>query len=139
MRMKRFFCMVLACIAVVGCLSVNAGAVETVEAETSAVIARATNRFSTDIPGDSLYTDEQIIPIGGRRDHHDQRDLHAAVGQRGLWLHRTGWAVLLGQRKKRQCGSDDPGQPARELYAGDQKQFVQYRQRVWVRELLIGR
>lgn len=63
MRMKRFFCMVLACIAVIGCLSVNAGAVETVEAETSAVIARATNRFSTDIPGDSLYTDDKSFPL----------------------------------------------------------------------------
>lgn len=63
MRMKRFFCMVLACIAVIGCLSVNAGAVETVEAETSAVIARAANRFSTDIPGDSLYTDDKSFPL----------------------------------------------------------------------------
>lgn len=63
MRMKRFFCMVLACIAVVGCLSVNAGAVADVEEETSAVIVRATNRFSADIPGDSLYTNDKSFPL----------------------------------------------------------------------------
>lgn len=58
MRMKRFFCMVLACIAVVGCLSVNAGAVEVMEQEISVGITRSTRRFSMDIPGETLLTDE---------------------------------------------------------------------------------
>ena len=58
MRMKRFFCMVLACIAVVGCLSMNAGAVEVMEQEISVGITRSTRRFSMDIPGETLLTDE---------------------------------------------------------------------------------
>lgn len=58
MRMKKFFCMVLAWAAVIGCLSVSVEAVETAEQEMIVGITRSTRQFSIDIPGDTLLTDE---------------------------------------------------------------------------------
>lgn len=58
MRMKRFFCMVLACAAVIGCLSMSAKAVEAMEQEISVAITRSTRQFNVNIPGDTLLTDE---------------------------------------------------------------------------------
>ncbi|MDO4314354.1 MAG: hypothetical protein Q4C45_01160 [Oscillospiraceae bacterium] len=63
MRFKRLFCMVLACATAVGCLSMGAGAVEVAEQETSAIVMRATNRFSLDIPGETLAETETSFPL----------------------------------------------------------------------------
>ena len=63
MRFKRFFCMVLACAAVIGCFSVSAEAFEVVEQETSVTVMRATNRFSLDIPGETRAEMETSFPL----------------------------------------------------------------------------
>lgn len=56
MRFKRFVCMIFACAVVVGCLSVNAGAVHTTDGKAGVTVMRATNRFSAEIPGNTLDT-----------------------------------------------------------------------------------
>lgn len=61
MRLKKLLCIVLACAAVIGCLTINAGAVEVVEQEIA--IVRATNNFNAEIPGNLLFTNDKSFPL----------------------------------------------------------------------------
>lgn len=60
MRVKRFLCILLACATMLGCLSVNAGAAEQ---GTAAAIMRATSKFNMDVPGNTLYTANMVLPL----------------------------------------------------------------------------
>ena len=63
MRMKRFFCMVLACVAAISCLSVNAGAVGMEESNAELIVQRASGRFSMNVSGNTLATASTSFPL----------------------------------------------------------------------------
>lgn len=56
------------CIALVGRLAMNAGAISTGEYEFDASAARAAGRFSVDIPGNAFFYSGYEFPTGGGRD-----------------------------------------------------------------------
>lgn len=63
MRLKRFFCLLLACIVSVSCFSTNAGAVESVDLEVILDVVRASGRFNMDIPAETLLTANTSFPL----------------------------------------------------------------------------
>lgn len=54
MRVKRLFCLFMALVLVATCLCANANAEESVSTDQNLVIARATGRFSMDVPAGTL-------------------------------------------------------------------------------------
>ncbi len=63
MRLKRLFCMVLACAIAVNYLCMNAGAVEKVEQKTDVVVARASGKFSMEVPGNTTVKASSSFPL----------------------------------------------------------------------------
>lgn len=55
MKTRRFFCLLLSCVLVVGCLTAPAGAAVTSELDSEA-ITRATGKFETSILANSIVT-----------------------------------------------------------------------------------
>lgn len=64
MRFKKLFCLVITCVMVMGCLSVEAGAVsEAGPAGEARAVSRASGRFSAEVPADTLYTAKSSFPL----------------------------------------------------------------------------
>lgn len=63
MRMRKSFCIFLMCIVFAGSLTMNAAAIRTGEYEFDISVARATGRFSVDIPGKSFFTADTSFPL----------------------------------------------------------------------------
>ncbi len=63
MRRKKLFCAALACVLAISCLCTNAGAVERTAPETEVGIARASGKFSMDIPGNTAKEAESSFPL----------------------------------------------------------------------------
>lgn len=63
MRVKKLICTVLACAMFVSCLCINAGAIECTPQEEVISIARATGRFSTDVPGGATFQASTSFPL----------------------------------------------------------------------------
>lgn len=61
--MRKRLCIFLMCIVFVGSLTVNAAAISTGEYEFDISVARATGRFSADIPGNSSFTADTSFPL----------------------------------------------------------------------------
>lgn len=60
--MKRLFCMLLACVAMIGCLGIKASAIQTVEEATPA-LERASGRFSMDAYKNEVATADTDFPL----------------------------------------------------------------------------
>ena len=63
MRMKRIFCIVLACVFNMSCLCINSSAVESVSQETEMAITRASGKFSMDVPGNTAIRADSSFPL----------------------------------------------------------------------------
>lgn len=61
MRLKKVFCLLLACVLTFACLTMEAGAVQT-EANTL-VIERASGRFSVDVSKQSTFSADSTFPL----------------------------------------------------------------------------
>lgn len=59
MRLQKTFCLLLVCVFSLGCLTVNAGAVQAEAGADTLVIERASGRFSVDVSGRSTFTADQ--------------------------------------------------------------------------------
>lgn len=63
MKLKRLFCVLLTCIALLGCLGREVGAIQTVDYGASPVIERATGRFSMDVYKHEVVTADTSFPL----------------------------------------------------------------------------
>ncbi len=63
MRRKKLFCAALACVLAISCLCTGAGAAERAAPETEVDIARASGKFSMDIPGNTAKETESSFPL----------------------------------------------------------------------------
>ena len=64
MRVKKFFCTVLACMIAMNCFIFNAGAVEqTAMQEAGMNVARASGRFSMDVKGNTAVKASTSFPL----------------------------------------------------------------------------
>ena len=60
--MKRLFCMLLVCVAMIGCLGMEASAIQTVE-EAASALERASGRFSMDVYKNEVVTADTDFPL----------------------------------------------------------------------------
>lgn len=63
MRLKRVSCIFLMCVTLIGCLTMNAGAINAEETACDISVARASGRFSMDIPGNAFFTADTAFPL----------------------------------------------------------------------------
>ncbi len=63
MRLKKVSCIFLMCIMLIGCLTMNAGAISAEESACDVSVARASGRFSMDIPGNAFFTADTAFPL----------------------------------------------------------------------------
>lgn len=63
MKVKKLFCLVLACIATISLKCINASATESTNQGTNASIARASERFSMDIMANSISLADSSFPL----------------------------------------------------------------------------
>lgn len=62
-RLRKYFCMVLALMLVASCLCINGGAIEITEQEESLVVMRASGKFEMDVPGHKLVKAKTSFPL----------------------------------------------------------------------------
>ena len=60
--MKRLFCMLLVCVAMFGCLGMEASAIQTVD-EAAPALERASGRFSMDVYKNEIVTADTDFPL----------------------------------------------------------------------------
>lgn len=63
MRSRKIFRVLLMCITLAACLTVNAGAVGAGDSGRDASAARASSRFNADIPGNIFFTANSSFPL----------------------------------------------------------------------------
>lgn len=63
MRLKKHFCLVLACITIFGCFSVPAAAADVGEQRTAITERRATGKFDFEIPGKTMMKASSSFPM----------------------------------------------------------------------------
>lgn len=63
MKFRKFLCTLLACVAVMGCLGICAGAAELEENVSTISIARASGRFSMDVPANTLLAADKSFSM----------------------------------------------------------------------------
>lgn len=63
MRLKKVFCLLLACVLTFACLTMEAGAVQTETEANTLVIERASGRFSVDISKQSTFSADSTFPL----------------------------------------------------------------------------
>lgn len=63
MRLKKVFCMLMACAAAVSCLCISAGAVGAEKQEEMMIVARATGKFNIDVPAKEIVSANISFPL----------------------------------------------------------------------------
>ena len=63
MRFKRFFCMLMVCIAAFNCFCINVGAADQSVHATVLAVERASGKFSMDIPAGTMATTDSTLPL----------------------------------------------------------------------------
>lgn len=63
LRTKSFFGIVLACVFTMSCLCINSSAAEGVSQEIEVTIARASGKFSMDVPGKTAIKADSSFPL----------------------------------------------------------------------------
>lgn len=63
MRLRKAVCLLLVCVFSLGCLTVNAGAVQMETGANTLTIERASGRFSVDVSGKSTFTADSTFPL----------------------------------------------------------------------------
>ena len=63
MKVKRLFCMAMTCVLVVCCVCVHAEAVEEAEREQDIFTARASGKFSMEVPADTIVKASSSFPL----------------------------------------------------------------------------
>lgn len=96
MKAKKFFSLLLVLVICLNSVSMTAMAAES-EPHTKANVARATGRFSMDVPGGALVKASVVFPLGSRRDRDNQGNIYTVFCKRRFWPDRTGRIFLLSQ------------------------------------------